>query len=112
MPAAVSTALYICFYYTSYREIKQGALTMATNEELIRQIKSGIYLESNMYQLYIQNLTLLKSWSKKYIHIIGADEVLQECYIALHNAVKAFDAEKEYKLQPICRKSLQGISAK
>lgn len=100
----MSTALYIHFYYTSYREIKQGALTMATNEELISQIKSGIHLKSNMYQLYIQNLTLLKSWSKKYIHIIGADEVLQECYIALHNAVKAFDAEKEYKFTTYLQK--------
>lgn len=100
----MSTALYIRFYYTSYQIIKQGVLTMATNEELINQIKRGIALEENMYQLYIQNLPLLKSWSKKYIHIIGADETLQECYIALHSAVYGFDTEKEYKFTTYLQK--------
>ncbi len=70
---------------------------MATNEEIIRDIKNGLEVKSNMYQLYKQNLTLMKRWSSKYIHQSDADDVLQECYIAMHNAVQGFDAEKEYK---------------
>lgn len=77
---------------------------MATNEELITRIQSGICVKSNMYQLYMQNITLLKIWSKKYISIIGADDVLQECYIALHSAAYGFDAEKEYKFTTYLQK--------
>lgn len=68
-----------------------------TNEELIQLIKDGESVKENSYLLYIQNLPLLRLWSKRYNETIGADDVLQECYIALHNAVKTFEIEKGYK---------------
>lgn len=68
-----------------------------SNENLIKDIKAGTNVQDNMYQLYTQNLTLIKHWSNKYISAFGADDVLQECYIALHNAVQTFEIEKEYK---------------
>ena len=68
-----------------------------TNEELIREIAAGYNIQANMYQLYSQNLTLLKQWSSKYILALGEDDVLQECYIALYNAVQGFDVDKGYK---------------
>lgn len=77
---------------------------MATNEEIIRDIKNGLDVKSNMYQLYKQNLTLIKRWSSKYIHQSDVDDVLQECYIAMHNAVQGFDTEKEYKFTTYLKK--------
>ena len=73
---------------------------MLTNEQLIHEIKCGRNVKSNMYLLYSQNITLLKRWSKGYINSFGADDVLQECYIALHKAVQTFDFKKEYKYLP------------
>lgn len=68
-----------------------------SNEDLIKDIKAGKNVQDNMYQLYTQNLTLIKRWCNKYISTFGANDVLQECYIALHNAVQTFEIEKEYK---------------
>lgn len=68
-----------------------------TNEEIIKDIQDGIRVQENMYLLYSQNITLLKLWSKKYNAIIGEEDVLQECYIALHKAVQAFDLSMGYK---------------
>lgn len=79
-----------------FRLIIQEVLTL-TNEELIQLIKDGKSVKENTYLLYIPNLPLLKLWSKRYNETIGADDVLQECYIALHNAVKTFEIEKGYK---------------
>lgn len=87
---------YLQINYTVFKLIIQGALTL-TNEELIQLIKNGENVKDNIYLLYIQNLPLMKLWGKRYNEIIGADDVLQECYIALHNAVKTFEIEKGYK---------------
>lgn len=84
----------------------QGVLTM-TNEEIIREIKNGNQVQENMYLLYTQNLTLLKLWSKKYIKVLGDEDVLQECYIALHKAVQGFDESKEYKFTSYLQKAVE-----
>lgn len=89
---------------------------MLTNEELIQLIKDGESVKENIYLLYIQNLPLLKIWSKRYNETIGADDVLQECYIALHNAVKTFEIEKGYKfttyLQSAVKTHFSAISSR
>lgn len=84
----------------------QGVLTM-TNEEIIREIKNCNRVQENMYLLYTQNLTLLKLWSKKYIKVLGDEDVLQECYIAVHKAVQGFDVSKEYKFTSYLQKAVQ-----
>lgn len=78
-----------------------------TNEEIIREIKKGNRVQENMYLLYTQNLTLLKLWNKKYIKLLGDEDVLQECYIALHKAVQGFDESKEYKFTSYLQKVVQ-----
>lgn len=45
----------------------------------------------------MQNLPLLKGWSKRYIGLLDAEDVMQECYIALCKAVNTFEADKGYK---------------
>lgn len=87
-----------------------------TNEEIIKDIQDGIRVQENMYLLYSQNITLLKLWSKKYNAIIGEEDVLQECYIALHKAVQAFDLSMGYKfityLQSVVKTHFSRVSAK
>lgn len=87
-----------------------------TNEEIIKDIQDGISVQENMYLLYSQNITLLKIWSKRYNAIIGEEDVLQECYIALHKAVQAFDLSMGYKfvtyLQSAVKTHFSRVSAK
>lgn len=78
-----------------------------TNEEIIKEIAAGHNIQDNMYQLYSQNLTLLKKWSSKYILALGEDDVLQECYIALYNAVQGFDVDKGYKFTTFLQKAVK-----
>lgn len=102
----MSTSIYQQSHYTAFNPIMQGVLTM-TNEEIIREIKKGNQVQENMYLLYAQNLTLLKLWSKKYIKVLGDEDVLQECYIAVHKAVQGFDESKEYKFISYLQKAVQ-----
>ena len=87
-----------------------------TNEEIIKDIQDGIRVQENMYLLYSKNITLLKIWSKRYNAIIGEEDVLQECYIALHKAVQAFDLSMGYKfityLQSAVKTHFSRVSAK
>lgn len=102
----MSTSIYQQSHYTAFNLIMQGVLTM-TNEEIIREIRNGNRVQENMYLLYTQNLTLLKLWSKQYIKVLGDEDVLQECYIALHKAVQGFDESKEYKFISYLQKAVQ-----
>lgn len=76
-----------------------------TNEELIQEIKSNQNVQSNMYQLYYQNLPLIKQWSNKYIKHYSSEDILQECYIALHQAVQTFEF-KGYKFTSYLEKCI------
>lgn len=49
----------------------------------------------------------MKLWSKKYAKVLGDEDVLQECYIALHKAVQGFDESKEYKFISYLQKAVQ-----
>lgn len=77
-----------------------------TNEELIQEIKSNQNVQSNMYQLYYQNLPLIKQWSNKYIKHYSSEDILQECYIALHQAVQTFELDKGYKFTTYLQKCI------
>ncbi len=77
-----------------------------TNEELIQEIKNGQNVQSNMYLLYSQNIPLIKQWSKKYISKFGEEDILQECYIALHQAVRSFELDKGYKFTSYLEKCI------
>ena len=77
-----------------------------TNEELIQEIKSNQDVQSNMYLLYSQNMTLIKQWSSKYIRHCSSEDILQECYIALHQAVQSFALNKGYKFTTYLQKCI------
>lgn len=77
-----------------------------TNEEIIQEIKSGRNVKGNMYQLYYQNLPLIEQWSRKYTNHFGAEDIMQECYIALHQAVQTFELDKGYKFTTYLQKCI------
>ncbi len=77
-----------------------------TNEELIQEIKSNQNVQSNLHQLYSKNMPLIEQWSKKYINKFGAEDILQECYIALHQAVQSFELNKGYKFTSYLQKCI------
>lgn len=93
-------------HYTAFNLIIQGVLTM-TNEEIIKEIKDGNQMQENMYLLYSQNLPLLKRWSKAYSKVLESEDLMQECYIALHNAVLGFDVDCEYKFTTYLEKAVK-----
>ena len=65
-----------------------------TDEELVKLIQQGIDVKSNMEQLYMQTKGFISYKAKKYKGITEIEELMQEGYIALDNAVKEFDAFK------------------
>lgn len=77
-----------------------------TNEELIQEIKNGVNVQENLQLLYTQNLPLIKQWSRPYIERFGAEDVLQECYIALHLAVQLFKFDKGFKFTSYLQKCI------
>lgn len=78
-----------------------------SNEELIRAIKNGKNVQDNMYLLYIQNLPLLKRWSKTYNKTLEIEDIMQECYIAIHNAVQGFCLDNECKFTTYLKKAVK-----
>lgn len=78
-----------------------------TNEELVKLIQSGVNQRDNMQRLYEQNMGFIKSIVKRYKYvcrvkdyyheapIIEYEELLQEAFIGLCNAVKEYDASMD-----------------
>lgn len=91
-----------------------------TNEEIVKLIQSGVNQRCNMQLLYEQNIGFINSIVKRYsyvchasnrhtrklneihketssIGVIEFDELLQEAFMGLCNAVKGYDASMECK---------------
>ncbi len=80
-----------------------------SNEELVSLIQSGIDVQQNMGELYQQNKKFIYSIAHPYIKTLGGsmsrektttvlekDDVMQECYFALQQAVDGYDANKGF----------------
>ncbi len=75
-----------------------------TNEELVALIRQG----DNQYceQLYNQNRGLIYKYAKKFSAYAELDDLMQEGYIALMNAIKGFDIACGYKFTTYLTKAL------
>lgn len=62
-----------------------------TNEELVEQIQQGFNEKENMQQLYLQNKSLIYQIVKPYTAYTELDDLMQEAYFGLKNAVDSFD---------------------
>ncbi|MBD5528410.1 MAG: sigma-70 family RNA polymerase sigma factor [Lachnospiraceae bacterium] len=68
-----------------------------TNEELVTRIKAGIDISENMLQLYEQIKPFIHVIAKRYHGWAEVEDLEQEGYLALYDAIAGFDAEKGYK---------------
>lgn len=67
------------------------------NEELVEQIQAGINPTENMEQLYLQNRSFIYQQAKKYAAYADMDDLMQEAYLGLHEAVKHYKPDKKAK---------------
>lgn len=68
-----------------------------TNEELVEQIQNGINTQENMGILYKQNFGFIRKIVRPYSSYAEMDDLMQEAYFGLLNAVKNFDISKDLK---------------
>jgi RNA polymerase sigma factor (sigma-70 family) len=68
-----------------------------TNEEIVADIKKGILVKENMEKLFTNNLPLIKKTIKQYAFIEAEEDLLQECYFALLQAVEQYRNDKNAK---------------
>lgn len=61
------------------------------NEELVDRIRAGIDTADNMLVLWQQNTGFIKQKAHRYRFYAELDDLMQEGYIALYNAVQKFD---------------------
>lgn len=61
-----------------------------TNEELVEQIQTGINVKDNLAALYEQNKPFIYSVVKPFMKYADPDDLLQEAYLGLHDAVYAY----------------------
>lgn len=67
------------------------------NEELVQQIQAGINVTENMEQLYLQNRSFIYLQAKKYSAYADIDDLMQEAYFGLYEAVERYKPDKEAK---------------
>ena len=67
------------------------------NEELVLQIQAGNNPTENMEQLYLQNRSFIYQQAKKYSAYADMDDLMQEAYFGLCEAVERYQPDKETK---------------
>ena len=65
-----------------------------SNEQLVEQIRNGNYVTENMQRLYENNLPLLRKFIKPYIHLEPEEDLLQEAFFGLHEAVQHYESSE------------------
>lgn len=68
-----------------------------TNEEIVAEIKAGRNEKENMTALWQQNTGFIKQKAHRYRFYAEFDDLMQEAYIALHNAVQKFNPDAGVK---------------
>lgn len=65
-----------------------------TNEQIVEKIRNGYSVTENMQLLYKNNLPLLKRMIKPYTAYENAEDLLQEAYFGLWEAVQHYETSK------------------
>ena len=65
------------------------------NEQLVARIQAGENTAENMLQLYEQNKGVLHKMAVKYSHFAESEDLMQEAYIGLCEAVRHYNPEKD-----------------
>ncbi len=61
------------------------------NEELVTAIRNGTDRKNNMERLYLQNKGIMLKIARRYAAFADVDDLMQEAYFALENAVNTYD---------------------
>ena len=77
-----------------------------SNEELVQKIKSGKNIQENMQKLYENNLPLIKKFIKPYTYYEPEEDLLQEAYLGLWEAMKHYEGS-EVKFMTFARYWIQ-----
>lgn len=83
---------------------------MIDNETLVKRIQQGENVNDNMMQLYNQNTGLLYRLLKCYNgygNIIDKDDLMQEAYIYLYEAVNRYKVDKGVKFTTYLTNSIK-----
>ncbi len=67
------------------------------NEEIVQEIQNGFSVTVNMELLYTNNLPLIKKFIKPYVNYESEEDLLQECYFGLLDAVQHYKASENVK---------------
>ena len=67
------------------------------NEQIVQEIKNGINTSDNLERLYKKNLPLIEQIIKPYTNIEDKEDLLQECYFGLVNAIDHYDCFENVK---------------
>lgn len=68
---------------------------MGDNELLVERIRNGYSVTENMQLLYERNLPLIKTLVKPYVFYDSEEDILQEAYFGLWEAVQRYESSKE-----------------
>lgn len=68
-----------------------------SNEELVKLIQDNIETAKHMEQLYMNNLPIIRKIAGKYTSYAELEDLLQEGYFGLHEAVQHYESDKEIK---------------
>lgn len=66
-----------------------------TNEQIVSQVKKGVSVTENMQLLYEKNLPLIKKFIHPYIHYESEEDLLQEAYFGLWEAVQHYESAEK-----------------
>ena len=65
-----------------------------TNEQIVEQIHLGYSVTDNMQLLYEQNIALIKNFIKPYTAYAESDDLMQESYFGLWDAVQHYESSE------------------
>lgn len=68
-----------------------------SNEELVELIRKGINSSDNMGKLYEQNKGMICKISRKYAALTDIEDLMQEAYFGLYEAVKHYEIDSEVR---------------
>ena len=65
-----------------------------TNEQIVEEIRNGVSVTANMERLYMDNLTLIKKFIKPYTSHEPEEDLLQEAFFGLLEAIKHYETSE------------------
>ena len=65
-----------------------------TNEQIVEEIRNGINVTDNMERLYLANLPLIRKYILPYTGYDSGEDLLQEAYFGLVEAVKHYESSE------------------